>query len=90
LEGLMMIYVLAALASLAVIAGLSVALYAWFRLSLQRFYAVVARDVLTDWDAQLAELSEYDREQQRAQPAVEVMEAILDLPSRRPRRFQLS
>jgi hypothetical protein len=86
----MMIYVLAALASLAVIAGLSVALYAWFRLSLQRFYAVVARDVLTDWDAQLAELSEYDREQQRAQPPVEVMEAILDLPSRRPRRFQLS
>jgi hypothetical protein len=62
----MIVNVLVALASLAVLCGLSVALYAWFRLSLQRFYAMVARDVLTDWDAQLAELSEYDREQQRA------------------------
>jgi hypothetical protein len=86
----MMIYVLAALVSLAVVASLSVALYTWFQLSLRRFYAVVARDVLTDWDAQLAELPEYDREQQRAQPPVDVLEAILALPSRRPRRFQFS
>jgi hypothetical protein len=86
----MMIYVLAALASLAVIAGLSAALYAWFQLSLRRFYAVAARDVLTDWDARLAELSEYDREHQRTHPPVEVLEAILDLPSRRPPRFQYS
>jgi hypothetical protein len=86
----MMIYVLAALASLAVIAGLSAALYAWFQLSLRRFYAVAARDVLTDWDAQLADLSEHDREQHRAQPPVEVLEAILALRSRRTRRFQLS
>jgi hypothetical protein len=86
----MMIYVLAALASLAVIAGLSAALYAWFQLSLRRFYAVAARDVLTDWDARLAELSEYDREHQRTHPPVEVLEAILDLPSRRRPRFQLS
>jgi hypothetical protein len=85
-----MIYVLAALASLAVIAGLSAALYAWFQLSLRRFYAVAARDVLTDWDARLAELSEYDRERQRTHPPVEVLEAILDLPSRRRPRFQLS
>jgi hypothetical protein len=86
----MMIYVLAALASLAVIAGLSAALYAWFQLSLRRVYAVAARDVLTDWDARLAELSEYDREHQRTHPPVEVLEAILDLPSRRPPRFQYS
>ena len=85
-----MIYVLAALASLAVIAGLSTALYAWFQLSLRRFYAVAARDVLTDWDARLAKLSEYDRERQRTHPPVEVLEAILDLPSRRRPRFQLS
>jgi len=82
--------VLAALASLAVIAGLSAALYAWFQLSLRRFYAVAARDVLTDWDARLAELSEYESERQRTHPPVEVLEAILDLPSRRRPRFQLS
>jgi hypothetical protein len=86
----MITYVLAALASLAVVAGLSVALFAWFQLSLQRFHAVVARDVLARWDAQIAELSGYDREQQRAQSPVEVLEAILALPSRRPRRLQLS
>ena len=86
----MMIYVLAALASLAVVAGLSVALYAWFQLSLRRFYALAARDVLTDWDARLADLSEYDREHQRTNPPIEVLEAILDLPSRRSPRFQYS
>jgi hypothetical protein len=90
LEGLMMIYVLAALVSVGVVASLSVALYAWFQLSLRRFHAMVARDVLTDWEAQLAELPEYDRAQQHAQPPVEVLEAILALPSRRPRRFQFS
>jgi hypothetical protein len=86
----MITYVLAALASLAVVTGLSAALFAWFQLSLRRFHAVVARDVLARWDAQLAELSEYDRDRQRAQPPVEVLESILDLPSRRPRQFQLS
>jgi hypothetical protein len=86
----MMIYVLAASASLAVVAGLSAALYAWFQLSLRRFDALAARDVLIDWDAQLAELSEYDREHQRTHPPIEVLEAILSLPSRRPARFQYS
>jgi hypothetical protein len=86
----MMVYVLAALASLALVAGLSAGLYAWFQLSLRRFYAVAARDVLTDWDARLAELPEYDREHRRTHPPTEVLEAILALPSRRPRRFQLS
>jgi hypothetical protein len=85
-----MIYVLAALASLGVLAGLSAALYAWFQLSLGRFYALAARDVLTDWDARLAELSECDREHQRTHPPTEVLEAILDLPSRRPPRLQYS
>jgi hypothetical protein len=86
----MMIYVLAASASLAVVAGLSAALYAWFQLSLRRFYALTARDVLTDWDARLAELPEYDREHQRTHPPIEVLEAILALSSRRPPRFQYS
>ena len=69
---------------------LTVALFTWFQLSLRRFDAVVAQDVLTRWDAQMAELSEYDREEQRAQPPVEVLEAILALPSRPTRRFQPS
>ena len=85
-----MIYVLALLGSVAVVASLGVVLFAWFHLSLVRFHAVVARDVLADWDAQLAELPEFDREQQRAQPPVEVLEAILDLPSRRSPRYQFN
>ncbi len=86
----MIVNVLAVLASLAILCGLTVALFTWFQLSLRRFYAVVAQDVLTRWDAHMAELSEYDREEQRAQPPVEVLEAILALPSRPPRRFQPS
>lgn len=86
----MIIYLLAILASLAVVSSLWVALYAWFMLSLQRFHRVVAQDVLTQWDAQMAELREYDREQQRAHPPVEVLEAILALPSRQSWRFQVS
>jgi hypothetical protein len=81
---------LAVVASLAVLCGLTAALFTWFQLSQRRFYAVVARDVLNRWDAYMAELSEYDREEQRAQPPVEVLEAILALPSRRPRRLQPS
>jgi hypothetical protein len=81
-----MIYLSATLASLGVIAGLSAALYAWFQLSLRRFYAVAARDVLTEWDSRLAELSEYDREHQRTHPPVEVLEATLAIPSRRTPR----
>jgi hypothetical protein len=85
-----MIYALALLVSLAVVASLGVMLYVWFQLSLMRFHTAVARDVLTDWDAQLAELPEFARAQQRAQPPVEVLEAILDLPSRRSPRYQSS
>lgn len=86
----MMIYVWASLGSLGVIVGLSLVLYAWFTASLRRYYGVVAQDLLTRWDAQLAELPEYDRDDQRAHPPVAVLEAILALPARRPRRFQLS
>lgn len=85
-----MINVLAALASIAVVACLAGALYGWFKVSLRRFDGVVANDLLTRWDAELAELSEYERDQERAQPPVEVLEAILALPSARPRRFQLN
>lgn len=83
-------YALAALASLGVGLGLGLALYAWFTLSLRRFHAVVARDVLSRWDARLAELSEFERDEQRADPPVGVMEAVLALPARRPRRSQPS
>ena len=82
--------VLAIVSSLALVASLAFALHVWFRLSLQRFHTAVARDVLTQWDAQLAELPEYDREQQRAHPPAEVLEAILGLPSRQPWRLQLA
>lgn len=85
-----MINVLAAVAALAVVAGLSGALYGWFQLSLRRFEGVVARDVLTRWDAELAELPADERKQQRTQPPVEVLEASLALPAERPWRLQLS
>ena len=85
-----MINVLAAMASIAVVASLGGALYLWFTVSLHRFHGAVAKDVLTSWDAQLAELPEFEREQGRVQPPVEVLEAILALPSARPRRFQLN
>jgi hypothetical protein len=84
----MMINVLAATMSLAVVFILGVALFGWFELSLRRFHGVAAKDVLTEWDAQLAELSEFDREYARAHPPVEVLEAMLAAPSRRPQRFQ--
>jgi hypothetical protein len=85
-----MINVLAAMAALAVVAVLSVALYGWFRLSLHRFDSAVAKDVLTRWDAELAELAEGEREHVRTQPPVEILEAIWALPSARQRRVQLT
>jgi len=45
---------------------------------------------LTRWDAQLAELSEHDREHLRTHPPVWVLEANVALPSARPRRFHVS
>lgn len=85
-----MINVLAAMAAIAVVVGLSAVLYGWFKLSLKRFDGVVARDLLTRWDTELAELSQDAQERERAQPPVEVLEAILALPSPRQWRVQLS
>ena len=82
--------VAAVVASIAMVAGLCWALYGWFKVSLDRFNSVVAKDVLAAWDARLAKLSADDREQLRAQPPAEVLEAIVALPSQRSRRFQLS
>jgi hypothetical protein len=82
--------VAAVVASIAVLAGLCWALYGWFRVALSRFERVVAKDVLAGWDAQLAELSADEREELRAQPPAEVLEAILSLPSPRQKRFQFS
>ena len=59
------------------LAGLCWALYGWFTMSLNRFNSVVAKDVLAAWDAELAKLSADDREELRAQPPAEVLEAIL-------------
>ncbi|WP_396909224.1 hypothetical protein [Mycolicibacterium sp.] len=84
----MMIVVVAAMVSIAVAVGLFVALHAWYSLTWQRYHGVVARDVLNRWEAQMAELSAADREQQRRYPPVEVMEATFALPS--PWRFQVS
>jgi hypothetical protein len=83
-----MIDVLAVLAAIAVVAGLGVALYGWFTLSLHRFHVVTARDLLSRWDYELAQLSEHERDEQRLQPPVEVLEAAMALPS--PRIGQLS
>jgi hypothetical protein len=58
----------AVVASIAVVAGLCWAVYGWFKLSLNRFHRVVAKDVLAGWDAQLATLSADDREELHAQP----------------------
>ena len=85
----MIIDVLAVLASVGVVVGLTAVLYAWFVLSLRRFYGVVAREVLARWDARLADLSESDRARLQANPPIEVLDALLDLPARRPRRIQL-
>ncbi len=82
--------VAAVVASIAVLAGLCWALYGWFTLSLNRFNSVVAKDVLAGWDAQLATLSADDREDLRAQPPAEVLEAIFALPSPLSKRFQFS
>ena len=65
-------------------------MYGWFKLSLHRFDVVVAKDVLTKWDAHLAELPQDERDQQRTEPPVEVLEAIAALPSPWSQRFQLS
>jgi hypothetical protein len=85
-----MIYAVAASVSIAVVAGLSGLLYGWFKLSLHRFDVVVARDVLTRWDAHLARLPQDERDLQRTQPPVGVLEAIAALPSPWSQRFQIS
>jgi hypothetical protein len=82
----MIIDVLAVLVSVGVVSGLGVVLYAWFTLSMRQFRRVAARDVLTQWHAQRAELPEFEREH----PPVEVLEAMLAAPSRRPRRAQFA
>ena len=82
--------VVAIVVSIAVVISLFGALYAWFEASQRRFNGVVAKDVLVSWDARLAQLPPYDREELRTQPPVEVLEATLALPSPRLRRFQLS
>jgi hypothetical protein len=82
--------VAAVIASIAVVIGLCWALYGWFRLSINRFNSVAAKDVLTAWDAQLAKLPAEDRERLRGQPPVAVLEALVAMPSQRSRRFQLS
>jgi hypothetical protein len=80
----------AVVVSIVVVVGLGWALYGWFRLSLHRFNSVAAKDVLAAWDAQLAKLSADERERLRAQPPVAVLDALVELPSPRERRFQLS
>jgi hypothetical protein len=80
----------AVVASIGVVAGLCWALHGWFRLSINRFNRLAAKDVLAAWDAKLAKLSADDRERVRMQPPVAVLEARLAMPSQRSRRFQLS
>lgn len=80
----------AVVASIAVVGGLCWALHGWFRLSINRFNSVAAKDVLAAWDAKLAKLSPGDRERLREQPPVAVLEALVALPSQRSRRFHLS
>ena len=82
--------VVAIVVSIALVLSLFGALYAWYEASLRRFNGVVAKDVLASWDARLAQLPPYDREELRMQPPVEVLEATVALPSPRLRRFQLS
>ena len=77
----------AVVASIAVVTSLFGALYAWFEASARRFNGAVAKDVLTSWDAQLAQLPPHEREELRTQPPVEVLEATFALPSPRARRF---
>ena len=80
----------AVVVSIAVVVGLCLALHGWFRLSINRFNSVAAKDVLAAWDAKLAKVSADDCELLRAQPPVAVLEALVALPSQRSRRFQLS
>ena len=47
----------AVVVSIAVVAGLCWALHGWFRLSINRFNSVAAKDVLAAWDAKLAKVS---------------------------------
>jgi hypothetical protein len=84
----MIVDVVAVVVSIAVVASLSGALYAWFVVSLRRFDGVVAKGVLASWEAHLAQLPPSDREAASAQPPVEVLEATFALPS--PRQFQSS
>ena len=86
----MMSNVVAIVLSIAVVPILVWALYGWFEASLRRFNRAVAKDVLASWDARLAQLTPYDREELSMQPPVEVLEATLALPSSRLRRPQLS
>jgi len=80
----------AVVASIAVVGGLCWALHGWFRLSINRFNSVAAKDVLAAWDAKLAKVSADDRDLLSARPPVAVLEALVALPSQRSRRFQLS
>jgi hypothetical protein len=82
--------ILALLAALGVVTGLGASLYAWFHMSLARANSIAAKDVLNRWDAELAELSDAERERQRTQPPIEVLEAAVALPSPRQWRLQLS
>jgi hypothetical protein len=82
--------VIAVIGSIAVVLSLFGALYVWFEASLRRYNGVVAKDVLASWDAELAQLPPYEREELRMQPPVEVLEAITDSPSPRLSRSQLS
>ena len=80
----------AVVASIALLAGLCWVLHGWFRLSINRFNSVAAKDVLAAWDAKLAKLSPDDRERLRVQPPAAVLEALVALPSPRAGRFQMT
>ncbi len=82
--------ILAIAAAVAVMTTLCWALFLWFRVSLSRYDGVTAADVLNRWEAELAELSDVERALAREQPPVEVLEALLTLPSPRQRLFQLT
>ena len=78
----MIINILATLRRIAVVASLCGALYGWFRLSLSPLpRAWPPRMCCPGGMPHLAELSEAERDQQRTQPPVEVLEAIVALPS---------
>jgi hypothetical protein len=89
-KDLMITNVLAIAAALGVVASLGVMLYGWFTVSFDRFQGVTAKDVLARWDAELAQMSDDDRERERRLPPVEVLNALIDLPSPRRRLVELS